>query len=146
MIYLFRFRPTSMGSVYEKISRRKYGDNKVWMAGPHQVGNQELERKKNWFRFVPDRTVGIFHPSMQTDTITPPVPPWVKFRPISGYSGHSDQFRAVLDFGLKKKKKILPFSSFYSFWLRTFFFFLLLLLLLLLWVSNPSSSLLFFFW
>ena len=47
MIYLFRFRPTSMGSVYEKISRRKYGDNKVWMAGPHQVGNQELERKKN---------------------------------------------------------------------------------------------------
>lgn len=46
MIYLFHFRPTSVGSVYEKISLRKYGDNKVWMAGPHQLGNHESERKK----------------------------------------------------------------------------------------------------
>jgi len=79
-----------------------------------------------WFHFVPDGTAGIFHTGKQTGTIIPPIPPQVKFRPISRCSGHSGQFRQkykfrpVPDFGFKKKNP-------------TFFFF----------VTDPSSS--FFF-
>ena len=52
---------------------------------------------------------------MKTDTIIPVIPPWVKFRPISGCFGHSGQFWSITDFGFKKKKKsyLLGFEPFF---------------------------------
>ena len=95
-------------------------------------------------------TAGIFHTGMQIGTIIPPIPPWVKFRPISGCFGQfrlkykfwpKYKFQPVSDFSLKKKKKIptsffflvtVPSSSWVFFFFFPFFFFFF-------WVSNPSS-------
>ena len=41
-----------------------------------------------WFHFVLGWMARIFRTGMQTDTIIPPVPPWVKFWPISECSSH----------------------------------------------------------
>ena len=62
---------------------------------------------------VPAGTAGIFHTGTQTGTRIPHVPPWVKFRAVSGHSSHSGQFRPIptemwisasIGFGLLFKK------------------------------------------
>ena len=94
-------------------------------------------------------TAGIFHTGMQIGTIIPPIPPWVKFRPISGCFGQfrlkykfwpKYKFQPVSDFSLKKKKKnsyLLLLLSYGPFFFLGFFFFPFFFFFF--WVSNPSS-------
>ena len=75
------------------------------------------------FRFVLAGTAGISCAGMQSEMVLPPIPPQVKFRPISGCFGRSGQFRPILGgmeisagigFAFKKKNSILQLRCFTS--------------------------------
>ena len=116
----------------------------IHMLGFQKLWNISFLYHCYWFCSVPVGTAGIFRTVMQTGTIIPSIPPWVKFQPISGYSGHSSQFWSIsakiqisanTSFWLKKKKKayrllllLLLFLGYGPFFFLFFFFFFLFLL------------------